>query len=203
MMSMPSPISPRTSATCVSRSSRLSNANIWNSPNSVGSLAVGDALHEPLVLHPVPDQIGDRDERQAVPLREPREIGHARHRAVAIHDLADDAGRRQAGQPRQIDGGFGMSGAHQHAAVARAQRKDVSGPEQILRPGGRIDRRLHRRRAIGRRDAGARLALSRRSTRTWPSRARTSSPGRSAESRARPAARASSPGRPGRGRASP
>ena len=55
-------------------------------------------------------------------------------RAVVVHDFADHAGRVQAGDARQIDGRLGLPGAHQHAAVARAQREHVPGPRQVARP---------------------------------------------------------------------
>ena len=55
------------------------------------------------------------------------------HRAVVVHDLADHAGRGEARQTRQVDRGFGVAGAHQHAAVARHQREDVAGRHDVLR----------------------------------------------------------------------
>ena len=93
-----------------------------------------DALDQRLGPHPVLDQIRDRDHQQAVLLRELRQLRHARHRAVLVHDFADDAGRIQPGDARQIDGRFGLPGAHQHAARARAQRKHVAGPREVGRP---------------------------------------------------------------------
>ena len=83
-------------------------------------------LHEVIVFAAIGDEIGDGADLQAVQLRERHEIGHARHRAVVVHDLADHAGRIEPGEPRDIDGGFGVAGAHQRAAVARDQRKDVA-----------------------------------------------------------------------------
>ena len=65
------------------------------------------------------------------------------------------AGRLAAGEARQIDGAFGLSGAHQHAAAAGAQRKDVSGHDQVLGARAVADRRLDGRGAIGRGDAVA------------------------------------------------
>ena len=35
-------------------------------------------------------------------------------------------------KPREIDRAFGLAGAHQHAAVAGAQREDMTGRRQIL-----------------------------------------------------------------------
>ena len=58
--------------------------------------------------------------------------GTPRHLAVVAHDLADDAGGAQAGQPAQVHDALGLAGAHQHAAVAGAQRRDVAGPHQVV-----------------------------------------------------------------------
>ena len=49
------------------------------------------------------------------------------------------AGTMPASRARSTEA-FGLSSAHQHAALTRAQRKDVSGPRQIGRPRRRIDR---------------------------------------------------------------
>ncbi len=37
----------------------------------------------------------------------------------------------ESGQTREIDRGLGLPGAHEHAAFARAQRKRVTGPQEI------------------------------------------------------------------------
>ena len=69
------------------------------------------------------------------------EIRHARHRAVVVHDLADDAGGREPGEAREIDGALGLPGAHEHAARARAEREDVAGRDEIARACTRGSRR--------------------------------------------------------------
>ena len=76
------------------------------------------------------------------------------HRAVVVHDLADHAGRGEAGQPRQVDRGLGVAGALERAAVARHQREDVAGRHDVLRPARRVDRHRDGARAVGGRDAG-------------------------------------------------
>ena len=119
----------------------------------------GRAPDERLGPHPVLDQIGDRDHQQLVLPGEPRQLRHARHRAVLVHDFADDAGRIETGNPREIDRRLGLPGPHQHAAVARLEREDMAGPCQIRRPGARIDRRQDRRCPIGGGNPGARHAL--------------------------------------------
>ena len=82
------------------------------------------------------------------------QMGHARHGAVFIHDFADDAGGSQPRQARQIHGCFGLTGSHQHAALAGPQGKHVSGPGQIGRPASWIDGRQDGARPIGRRNSG-------------------------------------------------
>ena len=59
----------------------------------------------------------------------------------------------QAGQPRQIHRRFGLARAHQHAAFAGPQGKDVAGTNQIARLAGRIDGDADGVRAVGRGDA--------------------------------------------------
>jgi hypothetical protein len=124
--------------------------------------------HQPLGAHPVADEVGDRDHQQLVLPSRTSSARDARHAAVAAHDLADDAGRVQAGDARQVHGRLGLAGAHQHAAVTRAQREDVAraAPGRRARVFG-IDGPATVR-AIGGRDAGGRalLGLDRRRTRS-------------------------------------
>ena len=86
--------------------------------------------------------------------------GSAGHRAVVAHDLADHAGRVEAGEPREIDGGLGLAGALQHAARPRPERLDVARLDEVVAVLGRVDRYVDRARAVVRRDAG-RDALTR------------------------------------------
>ena len=112
------------------------------------------ALHQPLGPHPVLDQVRDRDDQQTVLLRELRQLRHARHRAVLVHDFADHAGRIETGHARQIDRRLGLTGANQHAAVAGAQRRHVTGPREVARPSSPDRSPRARCGAIGRGDAG-------------------------------------------------
>src|SRR6266849_1783131 len=98
--------------------------------------------HQALPLHPVVDHVPDAEDEQAVPGREFLQIGHARHRSVVVHHLADDAGGDQARQARQVDRSFRLPGAHQHAALARLEREYVPGPHHVARLGLGVDRRL-------------------------------------------------------------
>ena len=53
--------------------------------------------------------------------------------SVVVDDLAEHAGRAQPGQHGQVDGGLGVPGPAQHAAVPGAQRDDVPGPGEVGR----------------------------------------------------------------------
>ena len=160
MTSWPSPISPRTSATCVSPSSTLSYACTRNSPNSVGSSAVATGRTSRSLSHAVLDQVGDRDDQQVVP---PGESPSSGTRAIVpslAHDLADDAGRREAGDAAP-DRRRPRCGPARTSTppLARPQREHVARPQQILRLASPASmRRENRRRAIGGRNTGARLA---------------------------------------------
>ncbi len=118
-----------------------------------------DAMNQRLGSHPVLDEIRDRDHQQLVLLRELRQLRHARHRAVVVHDFADDAGRIQTGDAREIDGRLRLSSADEHAASAGLEREHVAGPREVRRARVGVDRHQHRRGAIAGRNAGARDAL--------------------------------------------
>ena len=90
-----------------------------------------DALDELLARLPIGDEIGDRDQLEAVRGGEVGDLLAGHHRAVVIGEFADDADRRQAGEAAEVDGRFRMAGAHQHAAVPGDQREDMAGPHEI------------------------------------------------------------------------
>ena len=117
-------------------------------------------LDQLLGAAPVLDQVLDRDHLDPVPLAVRDQVGHARHRPVLVHDLADDAGGVQARQAREVDRRLGLAGALQHAAGAGAEREDVAGLDEVVRALRRVDRHLDRVRAVGRGDPG-RDALAR------------------------------------------
>ena len=104
-----------------------------------GEAAFGAPVHVMFVAQTVADQVGDRDHFQAVPRAEFAKLRHARHGAVLIHDFADHARGVESGEAGKIDGRFRLSGAHQHAAFARAQGKDVAGAREIAGPRVRVD----------------------------------------------------------------
>ncbi|MEI2721188.1 MAG: hypothetical protein V9E87_13830 [Gemmatimonadales bacterium] len=82
------------------------------------------------------------------------QLREAGHRAVLAQDLADHAGRAEAGESREIHARLGVTDALEHAAGAGAQRRDMAWAAEIARLRGRIDRHANRGGAVGRRDAG-------------------------------------------------
>jgi hypothetical protein len=113
-----------------------------------------DALDELLGLPPVGDQVGDGDHLQAVALAVGHEVGHPGHRPVLVHDLADHAGRDQAGQPREVDAGLRVARPLEHAAGLGLEREDVAGLDDVLGPRVRVDRDLDGAGAVVGRDPG-------------------------------------------------
>ncbi len=113
-----------------------------------------DALDELLVPAPVLDQVGDRDHLQPVGGAVADQVRHAGHRAVVLHDLADDSRRDQAREPREVDGGLGLARALEHAAAASPKREDVTRLDEVARAGRRVDCDLNRLGAVLRGDAG-------------------------------------------------
>src|SRR6516225_2039715 len=87
------------------------------------------------------------------------ELWHARHRAVFIHDFADDAGRIETGDARQVHGGFGLSGTNEHAAITSTQGEHVPRASEIMRTGLRVNRRQDGYSAVGSADAGGHANL--------------------------------------------
>ena len=101
------------------------------------------------------NQIGDRADFEAVLLRELQQIGQARHLAVVFEDFADDGRRRHASELREIASGFGVAGAHQHAAALSSQRENVARLHDIFGFRIALDRCVHRARTIRGGDAGS------------------------------------------------
>jgi hypothetical protein len=60
----------------------------------------------------------------------------------------------EPGEAGDVDGGLGMAGADQHAAILGDEREDVAGRHDMLRPLAGIDRHRDGARAIGRGYAG-------------------------------------------------
>ena len=125
--------SPFTSATCVFAVSFSRNATACELAEVGRQPHGGAALDELLVAAAVLDEVGDGDHLQAVPLAVRDEIGDAGHRPVVVHDLADDAGGREAGEAREVDGRLGLADPLEHAARLRAQREHVAGLHEVVR----------------------------------------------------------------------
>jgi hypothetical protein len=106
-----------------------------------------------LVGQPVADQRLHGDHFQSVPGAEFDELRHARHGSIRIHDFADDAAGLKSAHPGQIDGRFGLSGAHQDSAFPRPQGKHVPWTGQIPGTGLGRHRGQDGMRAIARRNS--------------------------------------------------
>src|SRR5918997_6144216 len=119
-----------------------------------GDAGLGHPLDQLLGLAPVADEVGDRDEQQPVLLGEALELGHAGHVVLGLVDqLAQHAGRVEAGHAGEVHGRLRVAGALEHAALAGLEREDVAGTQQVGGAGGGVDQRLDRGGAVVRRDA--------------------------------------------------
>jgi hypothetical protein len=82
------------------------------------------------------------------------EVVHPRHGPVFLHDLADHAGRVEAGEAGDVHRRLGMAGADQHAAVAGHQWEDVARRDDVLGPLAGIDRHRNGARPVAGGDSG-------------------------------------------------
>ena len=99
------------------------------------------------------NQIGNRADLQFVMRCELDQVRQTRHRTVVLHNFADDRRRRQTGKTAKITARFGMTGTHQHAAIACHDRENVSGLNNIVGERIRLNGSGNRFRTIGRRNA--------------------------------------------------
>ncbi len=118
-----------------------------------------DALDQRLLALAVGDEVGDRHALQPIRLGKRGHLRAAHDGAVVVDQFADDADLRQAGELAEVDGGFGMAGAHQHAALASDQREDVAGPREIGSADIAVGEVAHRQRAVVGGDAGGGAVL--------------------------------------------
>ena len=168
-----------------------------------GHVGDRDPLDQPLRAAPVGDEVGDGDHLQAVADAVGGQVGHPRHRAVVVHDLADHAGGREPGQPGEVDRRLGLPHPLEHAVAARPQREHVPRLDEVagLRRG--VDRNADGVGAVGGRDArrhpGARLDRDRERG----AERRLVVASSSGTGRARRSGSPRAPGRSARGRASP
>ncbi len=119
-----------------------------------GQRGLGDAADEPLVAEPVRHELGDGDEAQPVGAGELLELRPPGHGAVRVEDLADDADRRQARQPREVHGRLRLADAAEHTARHGTQRMHVARATQVAGPRVLVREELDRAGAVVCADAG-------------------------------------------------
>ena len=119
-----------------------------------GQPGLGDALDVALVAAAVAHQVLDRDHREAVLVGELPQLRGPLHRAVVVDDLDEHAGGREAGQPGEVDRCLGVPAAHQHAALAVAQREHVARAGELPRLGRGVGQRPRGAGAVGGADPG-------------------------------------------------
>ena len=100
------------------------------------------------------DQISDGANFEAVFSGKQQQVGQPGHGAVVVHDLADHGGGRAASHAGEVATGFGVTGAHQHAAVDCLQREDVTGLHQVIDFGVFGNGGFDGAGTVSRRDAG-------------------------------------------------
>ena len=86
-------------------------------------------------------------------------VGHAGHLAVVAHDLDDDGAGVEPGQSAQVQRALGLADADEHAAVARSERVDVPGLDEVFGLGVGVDSELDGLGAFRGRDAGGEAVL--------------------------------------------
>ena len=116
-------------------------------------------MHHLLMRLAVSHKVSHRDEHQLMLLGKLNQLRRACHMAVIAHNLAADTNRTQACQLAQIHSGFGMTGAHQHAALTRTQRKHMTGTTEIARLHALLSTFLHRIRTLIGRNARRRIHM--------------------------------------------
>ena len=106
---------------------------------AVGGQADGfNFLDEALALAAVFDEVFDGAKFELVSHGEGAKFGQAGHRAVVVHDFADDGDGAATSQASQVDGGFGMSGALKNAAVFGPQGENVPRLDKVFGNGDRV-----------------------------------------------------------------
>ena len=117
-------------------------------------LGLGPAFHISLRAPAVFDQIGYGADLQAMGLGKLYQIGHPRHGAVIVHNFANHAGGRQAGQAGDIYRRLSMAGAYQDTAVTGHQGKNMARRRNIPSVTVGIDRNSDGPRPISGGNAG-------------------------------------------------
>ena len=112
-----------------------------------------DPLFDQLLPGATPgDEVLHRDELQPMPFRERDQVRKPRHGPVVVHHPATEPGGGQPGQSHEVDRGLGMAGAHQDAALAGLQGKEVPGAQEILGTGFEIGQEAGRKGTLLRRN---------------------------------------------------
>ena len=104
------------------------------------------------------NKIGDSTNSELMRSSELNQIRQARHFAVVLQHFADHRRRNQSCEMRQVATGLRVPGAHQHAALLRHQRKNVTRLHDVFRLRVLSDCRQYRACAIGRGNAGRHAA---------------------------------------------
>lgn len=95
-------------------------------------IALADLLDQAFAAQPLRDQLLDRDHLQAEPTAEFDELGQALHRAVLVHQFAQNPGGWQAREEGEIHGRLRVPGPLKHPAGFGAQRKDMARLHQLF-----------------------------------------------------------------------
>jgi hypothetical protein len=111
-------------------------------------------LHQRFLALAMGDKVGDRDLLQSMLFGKGLHVGTAHHRAIVADKFANDADGRQPCQFAEVDGRFGMTGPHQHAAFAGDERENVARADEIGRAGVGVGEVADRGGAIIGRNAG-------------------------------------------------
>ncbi len=113
------------------------------------------ALDQLLGAAPVGHEVGHRDHLQPVASAVLGQVGHPRHRAVVVHDLADHTGRDQPGQSRQVDGRLGLPDSLERPPRPGLEREHVTRLHELTRAGLGVDGDLNGAGPIRRGNTGA------------------------------------------------
>ena len=113
-----------------------------------------DPLDQFLLAAAVIDEGLDRADFEIVFFGELEQLGKTGHGAVLVENLADDAGGLESGEAGEVNGGLGVSGAAEDAALLRLEREDVAGTDEIARLGEGIGEDLNGAGPVGGADPG-------------------------------------------------
>ncbi len=120
-----------------------------------GDPGVGDAPDQLVLVPAVPDEVGDRDQVEAVLLGEALELGQSGHARLVLADhLAQHTGRGHARRPGQVHGRLGVPGPLQHPSRSVPEGEDVPGAVEVGGPDMGVGQRLDGGGPVRRRDPG-------------------------------------------------